>query len=231
MKVFRMFNYIALIGVIVLSKPVFSEDYEFSLLPPAVWVGSTLKGVACHGGLNPYYGPYDYSNPDHFENKLEVVEVFHFTPKVETLAGGESSATAAGDIDYTLLSFPNHHRALYALMRMKMTGHDDWMRDAKMPPPECYFQRAMQFSPDDHTVQLVFGVYLQQFGHADKAFEYFKRAEKLAPSDPEPPYNMGLYYFSKKNYKKSLEYAKKAYALNHPLPKLKNKLAKVGHWK
>ncbi len=231
MKVLRTLNQLALVGAVVFSTQTLSENYEFSVLPPAVWVGSTLKGIPCHGSINPYYGPYDYSNPYHYEHKLEVVEIFHFTPKVETLSRGESSASPAGDIDYTLLSFPNHHRALYALMRMKMTGHDDWMLEVKMPEPECYFQRAMQFAPDDHVVPLMFGVFLQQLAHPDKAIAYFKRSHKLNPNDPESSYNIGLYYFSKKDYKKSLEYAKKAYALDYPLPKLRNKLAKLGYWK
>lgn len=218
-------------ATLLVSTQVIAENYEFSLLPPAVWVGSTLKDKPCHGGVNPYYGPYDYTDPYNFQNKLEVVEVFHFTPKVETLSGGESSATAAGDIDYTLLSFPNHHRALYSLMRMKVTGHDNWMRDAKMPAVECYFQRAMQFAPNDHAVPLVFGVYLQQLGYKEKALEYFKKSAMLGPTDPEPSYNIGLYYFKKKNYKQALVYAKKAYDLNYPLPNLKNKLAKLGYWK
>ncbi|MEE9423654.1 MAG: hypothetical protein V3V18_01590 [Methylococcales bacterium] len=231
MKLIRILNKLVFIGAVVLATEAFSENYEFSTLPPAVWVGSSLDGIPCHGGINPYYGPYDYSNPYHFEHKLEVVEIFHFTAKVETLAGAEASVTPAGDIDYTLLSFPNHHRALYALMRMKMIGHEDWIAGAKMPAPECYFQRAMQFVPDDHVVPLIFGVYLQQFGHSEKAIKYFKRSHQLNSSDPEPAYNIGLYYFSKKDYKKSLEYAKKAYALDYPLPKLKNKLAKLGYWK
>ncbi|HFD12758.1 MAG TPA: hypothetical protein ENJ32_09880 [Crenotrichaceae bacterium] len=230
MKFSRISKSIFLMSVVI-STQALSENYEFSTLPPAEWVGSTLKERPCHGSINPYYGPYDYTDPYAHEHKLEVVEIFHFTPKVETLSGGESSASPAGDIDYTLLSFPNHHRALYSLMRLKMTGHDDWIREAKMPAPECYFQRAMQFAPDDHVVPLVFGVYLQQLGYTEKALDYFKRAAKLGPSDPEPPYNIGLYYFKKKNYKKSYEYAKKAYALDYPLPNLKKKLAKLGYWK
>ena len=229
MKLSRLL--IVCLAILEFSPQVFSENYEFSLLPPAEWVGATLKGRPCSGGVNPYYGPYDYINPEHFSKKLEVVEVFHFTPKVETLAGGESSATAAGDIHYTLLSFPNHHKALYSMMRLKQTGHEDWMRKAKMPEPECYFQRAMQFSPKDHVVPLLFGVYLQQAGYPGKALNYFKRSAELGPTDPEPLYNIGLYYFKKKNYKKAYEYAKKAYDLDYPLPNLKNKLVKLGYWK
>ncbi len=231
MKLLRRLKKLVFISSVVLSAEAYSENYEFTTLPPAVWAGSSLAGVPCHGSINPYYGPYDYTNPYHFEHKLEVVEIFHFTPKVETLAGGESSASPAGDIDYTLLSFPNHHRALHALIRIKMAGHDEWLQEAKMPEPECYFQRAMVFAPDDHVIPLVFGVYLQQQGHPDKAIAYFERSHQLNPSDPEPAYNMGLYYLTKKDYKKSLEYAKKAYALGYPLPKLKDKLAKLGYWK
>lgn len=228
MKSLLLFKTVFIICVLV-STRAYSENYEFSLLPPAVWVGATLKGRACNGGVNPYYGPYNYINPEHFNKKLEVVEVFHFTPKVETLAGGESSGTAAGDIYYTLLSFPNHHRALYSLIQMKMQGHEKWMADAKMPPVECFFQRAMEFEPEDHVVPLLFGVYLQQIGNPEKALDYFKHSAKLGPRDPEPHYNIALYYFKKKNYKKSAEYAKKAYELNYPLPTLKRKLSKLGY--
>lgn len=59
-----------------------------------------------------HYGPFDYNNGEHRRGNLPVVERFHFTSKVQSLRGGNTSSTAGGDLSYTLKSFPNHHRAL-----------------------------------------------------------------------------------------------------------------------
>ena len=61
------------------------------------------------------YGPYDYRID---KDKLPIVEIAHFTAQVESLLRGQSMASFAGDISYTLQRFPNHHRALMSVMRM-----------------------------------------------------------------------------------------------------------------
>jgi TPR repeat protein len=50
------------------------------------------------------------------------------------------------------------------------------------------------------------------------------------PDNATAHYNLGLLYFDKKNYSKAKVHAEKAYALNFPLPGLRNRLKKVGKW-
>ena len=66
------------------------------------------------------YGPYDYTNPTHFRDKLPIVNDYHFNARVENLVGGnkEESSHPGGDLNYVLMAFPNHHRALAAMMRL-----------------------------------------------------------------------------------------------------------------
>ena len=72
-------------------------------------VGEAACGPLETGG----YGPYDYTNPIHFREKLPIVEGAHFDAGVESLRGHlkKNAGTLDGDLDYTLRAFPNHHRA------------------------------------------------------------------------------------------------------------------------
>ena len=63
----------------------------------------------CNLDLHNAFGPFDYRTAT--KDKLKLVESYHFTPKVESLIGGQSG-TLGADIDYTLRAFPNHPRAL-----------------------------------------------------------------------------------------------------------------------
>src|SRR5689334_5467108 len=78
------------------------------------------ENSAC-GKLENHYGPFDYRTTS--KKNLELVESFHFTPKVEKGIGGNTSITAGGDLNYTLRVFPNHHRALAALIRLSELEH------------------------------------------------------------------------------------------------------------
>ena len=66
------------------------------------------------------YGPYDYTNPSDYRNKLPVVNLHHFNARVENLVGGfkEETLRPTGDLGYVLFAFPNHHRALNAMVRL-----------------------------------------------------------------------------------------------------------------
>ena len=68
------------------------------LLLPIAAIGET--GYQACGSLDNGYGPFDYRSTD--RAKIEVVEKFHFTPKVETLKGGSTASTPGGDLAYTL---------------------------------------------------------------------------------------------------------------------------------
>jgi tetratricopeptide (TPR) repeat protein len=173
-------------------------------------------------------GPWDYRNP---ATRIDVrhVEGIHFTPVVESLRAGMTTAGPGGDITYLLTKVPNHTRGLVAFMNL--------VERTKMESPpwaaftlECAFARAKAFAPDDPNVWALRGVYLSKTGHIDEALVEFKEANRLAPNNANVHYNLGLIYFGKKDYERARAHAKQAYELGFPLPGLKDKLVKAGEW-
>lgn len=209
------------------------------------WPGRTLAGNECYGkGQN--FGPFDYTDPEvarvggyasHTMGQTSVrglVEGAHFTPNVEQLVRGHRSGLdPLGDIDYTLRSFPNHHRALWAVTRYYLRKINEvgaeTMRAQEaygqgMTPPECYFQRAKVFAPEDKLVSVVFGIYLHKLGMLDAALKEYQQAEAKHPKHPELAYNMGLLYFDLNQIDKAQEYAERAKSLGYPLDGLFRKI-------
>lgn len=198
----------------------------------APWVGEQFSGAFCTGNRQGY-GPYDYTNPAHRGEPLHLVEGAHFMPRVSALVEDRGDSAVIRDIQYTLMAFPNHHRALYAITQYWFLPESQKAiknRHVK-PPPECYFQRAINFKPDDGTVRMLYGLYLHKLKKYSSALEQYSASEKLSPDSAQLLYNIGLLYFDMKQYDKSKGYAKKAYALQYPLPGLRNKLKNKGNWK
>lgn len=198
------------------------------MLLAAFCAANPLWAAANCGNLENSFGPFDYTKPEHRGHSLQIVEGRHFTSNIEALIKGETGHLG-GDLDYTLRAFPNHHRALNAIMRLSQ-------REKKAMPTgagytvECYFDRALRFKPDDPTVLMLHGIFLNQQGKLDDAIAQVERANELQPKDANINYNLGLLYFDKKNFAKSKEHANTAYELGFPLQGLKNKLSKVGQW-
>ncbi|MEO7559800.1 MAG: hypothetical protein ABIT23_06050, partial [Nitrosospira sp.] len=96
------------------------------------------------------YGPYDYTNADDKNTKLPRVEQHHFTPDVEKLIRG-SSGFLGGDLSYTLVTFPNHQRALTAMAKLALRDKTSKPHGARYSI-ECFFDRAMRFKPNDSAV-------------------------------------------------------------------------------
>lgn len=174
------------------------------------------------------YGPYDYTDSDHRQHKLPIVEVAHFTPNIEKLVKG-NTGSLGGELNYTLRAFPNHHRALTAMSKLAL-------RD-KTPKPRgatysvlCFFERAIRFKPNDGTVRAIYSNHLLKLGKSDEALEQLKEAINLQPENPTHHYNLGLLYMQKKDYEQAKIYAKKAYEAGFPLPGLKNQLMQAGKW-
>lgn len=189
------------------------------------------------GELANAFGPFDYrsevgstTGSDGGRSNLSLVEGAHFTPEVEALARGKTSTTAGHDIDYTLRAFPNHHRALLAMMNLSF-------KEKKTKPVgsrysvDCWFERGTRWKPDDAVVKMLWGIYKSKTGRQQEAVALFEQAEKAEVEDPNLYYNLGLAYFELKRYDDSLRYAHKAYALNYPLPGLREKLKRVGAWR
>ncbi|TQE90816.1 MAG: hypothetical protein FKY71_20345, partial [Spiribacter salinus] len=125
------------------------------LVVPAVWAQSC-------GSLGDGYGPYDYTNAEHREERLPIVTRAHFTPQVERLERGQSGHLG-GDIDYTLRAFPNHHRALDAMSRLAV--REDTHKPSNMRyTVRCWFHRAKEFAPDDGMVWMLEGMHHHRLG-------------------------------------------------------------------
>jgi len=203
--------------------------------------------MGCYAASNPCgeldnaYGPFDYTNTEHFREKLPVVEHFHFTSNVENLISGQGGTSIIADLNYTLRAFPNHHRALLALSKYERQQIRK-SRDAGMVyqpgntargwpnTAECYFDRAIRWRPNDPAVRLIYGIHLHLTGKLQQAIEQYKIAEKMQPNVADLQYNLGLLYFDMKQYALAKQHARKAYQLGYPLPGLRKKLASVGQW-
>lgn len=206
--------------IILISLSTFAQDAHSNL---------DLLNVDC-GSLDNHYGPWDYTNPIHFRERLPIVENRHFTNQVETLKEGSTADLPGGDLDYTLRTFPNHHRALYSMARysLQYSSH-------RIPPGAnyrgyCYFVRAIRFKPEDPTVRVIFGVYLSRQKKYSEAIEQTKAAISLEPNSAEAHYNLGLLYEMTDDLEKSVQHARIAYDFGYPLEGLKKKLRRRGAW-
>ena len=204
----------------------------FSIIVLVVTIGAAdlhARQVPPHCGnlAAPGSQIYDYNNAED-KKMLATVEAFHFTSDVENLRAG-ATGTIGADLNYTLLMFPNHHRALAAMGKLAQ-------RDKTLKPKgaqfsvECFFDRAIRFKPNDAMVRMVYATYLLQAAQPDRATEQLALAAELQPDDPTINYNLGLLYVKKKDYEQARTHAKKAYEQGFPLPGLRNQLIQAGKW-
>lgn len=192
---------------------------------PALAAAQT--GAAVCGALDNHYGPFDYRRSS--AENLNLVERAHFTLAVENLIKGNTSMGPGGDLNYTLHVFPNHHRALMAMMKLALRENRNRPKDSKWTVA-CWFDRGERFAPDDAMVKIIHGLYLIKTGKPAEASRKLDQARALAPMDANAYYNLGLGYFDLKEYDKALESAHAAYAQSFPLPGLRDKLRAVGRW-
>lgn len=199
------------IGLFVAATPVLAQQAQYDCLD-----------------FTDAFGPFDYRTAT-AEQKL-LVEGAHFTRGVESLITPKSSIYFGADIDYTLRAFPNHPRALMAMVRLSAREKREKPNGARYTI-DCYFDRALQFAPDDPNVRLVYGIYLLRKDDARGAVQQMEQAQERGLKDPNLDYNLGLAYLELGDYEKSLDHAKRAYAMGYPLPWLRDKLKAGGHWK
>ncbi len=184
-------------------------------------------GSAC-GSLANSFGPFDYRTQR--GESLQLVESAHFTAPIETLVRGRSGgASPAGDLDYTLRAYPNHHRALISVMRYGEKSKSPHPRDLRYSV-ECYFDRATRFKPDDAIVRMIFATFLGASQRAPEAMKQLEQATSLAKDNPFTHYNIGLIYLDMKVYDKALAQAHTAYGMGFTHPDLKNGLVAAGKW-
>ena len=178
------------------------------------------------GALENDYGPLDYRTE---QDKLKVVEKHHFSPNIEALISG-NSASVGGELDYTLKTSPNHHRALVALMNFSEKTHSSKPYGMSYAV-ECYFERALRFRPDDSTARMIYATFLVMNKRGADATTQLEAATVNAGDNSFTHYNIGRIYFDMKNYDRALIQAHKAYALGFGRPMLRDQLISVGAWK
>ena len=205
----------------------------FVFVSVMIRVASAQSLIDC-GSIENAYGPYDYTNPQHRIEYLPRVEEYHFDVGVESLKGliglENSQARLGGDIDYTLRAFPNHHRALYTMIRYyleKVPTGADKLRYT----PECWFDRAKRFADTDATVIMLEGLYFHKINDLSRANASYEQALRMAPRSAEINYNAGLFFLEINDVERAVELAELAYQLGYPLPGLRNRLMRMGAWK
>lgn len=158
-----------------------------------------------NGGSERQFGPYDYRDPTAKAGPLELVETYHFTIDVATLTHGASS-TLAGDLDYTLRAFPNHHRALQSLADLGIREKSTKIADMHYSVP-CYFSRAINYTPTDGLVNALYAYYLSNFNQNEMAILEAENGIKKNPKVSKIYYLAALTYHKAGNQQKSYEYA------------------------
>ncbi|MBL4589449.1 MAG: hypothetical protein JKY11_05150 [Alphaproteobacteria bacterium] len=191
----------------------------------APWVGQTFANAPCRGKSHNF-GPFDYLTRGQRRHELSLVEGAHFPPMVYNLIKGHRGLLH-DDIDYTLRAWPNHHRALNAISRYKLLFPN---KPRPTSTVECYFQRAINFSPKDATTHMLYGMFLHKTKHVKAAEVQYEKAVELSPNHPVIRYNFGLLLFGQKKYSQAQQQAIIAYDANFPLNGLKNKLKRVKFW-
>ncbi len=172
-------------------------------------------------------GPFDYTNRQHTDKYLHVVEKHHFTNDVRTLRKG-ATTYLIGDLEYVLNWFPNHHQALEALTRLAVREGTTRPRRAEYDL-ECRFKWARDVAPHDAMVPVIQGLYYARIDRNKDARAALQKAVEMNPRHPEIHYNLGLVLFKLKDYKAARDHARQAYDLGYPLPGLKNMLENAGY--
>lgn len=173
-----------------------------------------------------HFGPYDYLNP---QGHLGVVERAHFTPEVEHSLRGKTTV-AGGDINYTLKAFPNHHRALVSASRLAEKYKKDQPPGMEWPI-ECYYERALRFSPFDFVARGLYAQWLTKRQRGDDARIQLQVMLDLAKEDPLSHYNLGLLYFDLGDHEAALIQAHQAEKLGFLNPALTESLKSIGKWR
>ncbi|MBA4175630.1 MAG: hypothetical protein C0505_03585 [Leptothrix sp. (in: Bacteria)] len=180
----------------------------------------------CGDLSNGQNGPFDYRTER--DKKLQLVEEFHFTSKVENLFAGQSGSLTQ-DLNYVLRAFPNHHRALVSLARLAERAK--LVTIPGMPfSVECYFERAVRFRPDDGTARMLYAGYLNKSQRRADALAQLAAVQELAKDNPFTHYNLGLMYAELSAYESALKHAHRAAELGFPRRELQQKLETAGKW-
>ncbi len=180
---------------------------------------------AC-GNLANAFGPFDYRTERGIN--LRVVENNHFATTVEQLIKGQTGELG-GDLDYTLRAFPNHHRALLAMMR-----YGKKLKTTTVPgvtlSVECYFERAIRFRNDDTTARMLYATFLHDNARDKEAIAQLDITFGLAGDNGFTHYNIGMVAADMGMFDRALSQAHLAMKLGFTRTELKQRLVSAGKW-
>ena len=155
---------------------------------------------------------------------LKNVEGYHLEQGIQKLRVRQYEY-AWGDFDFMLRYFPNHPRALMLMGELC----EAWRN------PKCnmehYLGKAIRISPENDSVYVAQGVYLQRRNKLKEAIESYKKALEFNVGSANAHYNLGLAYVATRQYELANEHAQKAYRMGMTFPGLQSKLVAVGAWK
>lgn len=172
---------------------------------------------------------YQFRNDDSYRdtqrhNLLRTVEINHLGLGREKLRT-RYYESAFGEFAFILLHFPNHPQGLMGMVEV--------CRNWKTPKcsMDVFFERAVAVNPNAGGTYVTQGIYLARQGRYPAAIDSYRRSLELEADSPNAHYNLGLAYFETKQFERANEHAQKAYELGFPLPGLREKLKRSGHWK
>jgi len=215
-----------------IPRRLIARAMRFGCLLAAMVVGTAAWAQRGEGICGPlraaHFGPFDYRYVKGEE--LSLVEGAHFLPQTEALIRGKrEGSSVGGELTYVLRAFPNHHRALVAVMLFGEKFRTD-KPPFLMYPIECWFDRAIRFVPDDVMVRMLYANYLIRNKREADTKEHLEFVEKKAGTDAFTHYNLGMLYFDMKKYDKAVEHARVAYDQGLNKPELREALKKEGKW-
>ena len=191
------------------------------------------------GALTNTFGPFDYR--DHAgsvahktdpNNPLFLVESAHFRPEMEALIrGGQGERSDVGpELDYTLRAFPNHHKALDAMVRLSEKLKKDPVKGARYSV-DCWFERGIRFRSNDNIVRMIYATYLGKQKRLPDAMKQLKIVTDSAKDNAFTHYNVGLIYLDFKEFDLALAQAHVAYGFGMQRTELRDRLTSSGHWR
>ena len=230
---FELFN-IRLLSAAIVAVLAF-VSIEVSALE---WVGNTLEGKPCDGKQQGF-GPWDYFDINEPSDelweagRLWEIDVIH-TGKAENLIrnsgvmGQAEFQSAIRDLDYSLRAIPNDPRALMLMIEVDEIRRSNRALTTNVAPPECYFQRAESFRPQQEHLHIIKGIYLNKRGLFDDEISAYRKALSINDEAVEAHYNVGLAYIKRGDLDNASKHAQKAYQFGYPLQGLRRKLEQAG---
>ena len=212
----RLFSLVLLFGLIAYSPALLAQ------------ANPREPGSSCAETLGNTYGPFDYRATT--VQQRAIVENVHFTRQVETLRRGSTGEHPAGDIEYTLGVYPNHHRALVSMDRLAE-------KEAAKPPRmgtltvDCWYERALRWRADDPVARMLYADFLIRQKRIGEAMTQLDYVVSQPLDNPYTRYNAGLLYLRAKACDQALMQAHLSQAEGFVRTELQVGLKAAGKWR